>query len=203
MKELHSLNKLIDAFKSFPSIGSKTAERMGYNILDMDDEEVKNLIDSINEAKKGIHPCPICGLLTEDEICYVCKDANRNHSICIVLSYPKDVINFEKLNSYHGVYHVLNGVISSLHGIGPEDLRIEELIKRIQDENIREIIIATNPTLEGETTALYLAKILENYDVKVTRLAYGLPAGGQLDYVDELTIEKALDNRTNIKKEDK
>ena len=203
MKELHSLNKLIDALKSFPSIGSKTAERMGYNILDMDDEEVKNLIDSISEAKNEIHQCPICGLLTEDDRCYVCKDLNRNHSICIVLAYPKDVINFEKLNSYHGVYHVLNGVISSLHGIGPEDLKIDELIQRIKNEGIKEIIIATNPTLEGETTALYLARILEKYDVKVTRLAYGLPAGGQLDYVDELTIEKALDNRTDLKKEGK
>ncbi len=203
MKELHSLNKLIDALKSFPSIGSKTAERMGYSILDMDDDEVNNLIESINSAKHDIHQCPICGLLTEDDECYICKDANRDHSVCIVLSYPKDVVNFEKLNSFHGVYHVLNGVISSLHGVGPEDLRINELTERIKKENIKEIIIATNPTLEGETTALYLARILKDYDVKVTRLAYGLPAGGQLDYVDEVTIEKALDNRTNLKKEDK
>lgn len=202
MKELHSLNKLIDAFKSFPSIGSKTAERMGYNILDMDDGEVKKLIDSITEAKRDIHQCPICGLLTEDDKCSVCSNTNRSHSICIVLSYAKDVVNFEKLENYHGVYHVLNGVISSLHGVGPEDLRINELVERIKKENIKEIIIATNPTLEGETTALYLAKILQDYDVKVTRLAYGLPAGGQLDYADEITIEKALDNRVNLKKGD-
>ena len=202
MKELRSLNKLIDALKSFPSIGSKTAERMGYNILDMDDDEVKKLVDSINEAKHEIHQCPICGLLTEDDKCYICSNTNRNHSICIVLSYAKDVINFEKLETYHGVYHVLNGVISSLHGVGPDDLRINELVERIKKENIKEIIIATNPTLEGETTALYLAKILKDYDVKVTRLAYGLPAGGQLDYADEITIEKALDNRVNLKKGD-
>ncbi|MFA6667151.1 MAG: recombination mediator RecR [Bacilli bacterium] len=199
MKELQSLNNLVDAFKSFPSIGSKTAERMGYSVLDMSEEEVNNLVKAINEAKKEIHPCPICGLLTEEDKCSVCKDPNRNHSICIVLSYPKDVINFEKLESYHGVYHVLGGVISSVHGIGPDDLKINELISRISKEGIKEIIIATNPTLEGETTALYLSRILKKYDVKVTRLAYGLPAGGQLDYVDELTIEKALDNRTDLK----
>lgn len=199
MKELQSLNNLVDAFKSFPSIGSKTAERMGYSVLDMSEEEVNNLVKAINEAKKEIHPCPICGLLTEEDKCSVCKDPNRNHSICIVLSYPKDVINFEKLESYHGVYHVLGGVISSVHGIVPDDLKINELISRISKEGIKEIIIATNPTLEGETTALYLSRILKKYDVKVTRLAYGLPAGGQLDYVDELTIEKALDNRTDLK----
>lgn len=199
MKELRSLNKLIDAFKSFPSIGSKTAERMGYSLLDMDDEEVNNLLKAISEAKSEIHACPICGLLTEDEECSICKGQNRDHSVCIVLSYAKDVYNFEKLENYHGVYHVLNGVISSLHGVGPEDLRINELLERIPKEGIKEIILATNPTLEGETTALYIARILKDKNVKVTRLAYGLPAGGQLEYVDELTIEKALDNRTDIK----
>lgn len=199
MKELLSLNKLIDAFKSFPSIGSKTAERMAYSLLDMDEENVNNLLKAISDAKHEIHACPICGLLTEEDKCSICKDPNRDHSICIVLSDAKDVYNFEKLNNYHGVYHVLNGVISSLHGVGPDDLRIKELIKRIDDEKIKEIVIATNPTLEGETTALYIARILKDKNVKVSRLAYGLPAGGHLEYVDELTIEKALDNRTNIK----
>ena len=199
MKELPSLNKLIDAFKSFPSIGSKTAERMAYSLLDMDEENVNNLLKAISDAKHEIHACPICGLLTEEDKCSICKDPNRDHSICIVLSDAKDVYNFEKLNNYHGVYHVLNGVISSLHGVGPDDLRIKELIKRIDDGKIKEIVIATNPTLEGETTALYIARILKDKNVKVSRLAYGLPAGGHLEYVDELTIEKALDNRTNIK----
>ncbi len=199
MKELPSLNKLIDAFKSFPSIGSKTAERMAYSLLNMDEENVNNLLKAISDAKHEIHACPICGLLTEEDKCSICKDPNRDHSICIVLSDAKDVYNFEKLNNYHGVYHVLNGVISSLHGVGPDDLRIKELIKRIDDEKIKEIVIATNPTLEGETTALYIARILKDKNVKVSRLAYGLPAGGHLEYVDELTIEKALDNRTNIK----
>lgn len=199
MKELHSLNNLVDAFKSFPSIGSKTAERMGYSILGMTDEEVDQLIKAISDAKKEIHACPICGLLTEEPICSVCSDQNRSHATCIVLSSPKDVASFEKLQSYHGVYHVLNGVISSVHGVGPDDLRIKELIERIPKEGIKEVIIATNPTLEGETTALYLSRILKDFDIKVTRLAYGLPAGGQLDYVDEYTIEKALDGRTDIK----
>jgi len=199
MKELQSLNNLVDAFKTFPSVGSKTAERMGYSVLDMSDEEVDELVNAISKAKKSIHACPVCGLLTEDDTCSICKDPNRNHSTCIVLSYPKDVISFERLESYRGTYHVLNGVISSLHNMGPDDLRISELIQRIPSEGIKEVIIATNPTLEGETTARYLSKILRNYDVKVTRLGYGIPANGQLDYVDDLTIEKALDNRTDLK----
>jgi len=198
MKELNSLNELIEAFSNFPSIGSKTAERMGYSVLDMSNDEVDNLITAITKAKKEIHPCPICGLLTEDDVCSICKDQNRNKQLCIVISNAKDVFGFEKLHTYHGTYHVLGGVISSVHGVGPNDLRINELKERIVKENIKEIIVATNPTVEGETTALYLGRILKPLNVKVTRLAYGLPAGGQLDYVDELTISKALDGRTDL-----
>lgn len=199
MKELQTLNNLIDSFKQFSSIGSKTAERMAFNLLEMDDEQVKSLLENINDAVSKIHNCPVCGLLTEEEKCSVCSDQNRTHEICIVLSQAKDVINFEKLQKYHGIYHVLGGDISSIHGIGPEDLKIKELIQRIESEHIKELIIATNPTIEGETTALYISRLLKDKDIKVTRLAYGIPAGGQLEYVDELTIEKALNNRTNIK----
>jgi len=198
MKELNSLNELIEALKNFQSIGSKTAERMGYNVLDMSDDEVDAIIKAISKAKKEIHACPICGLLTEHKVCSICEDENRDHSTCIVLANAKDVIGFEKLNSYHGVYHVLGGVISSVHGIGPDDLRIKELQERITKENIKEVIVATNPTVEGETTALYLSRVLKPFNVKVSRLAYGLPAGGQLDYVDEFTISKALDGRTDL-----
>ena len=198
MKELNSLNNLIEAFKSFRSIGSKTAERMGYNILDMDETEVADLVKAITKAKKEIHACPICGLLTEEKTCSICSDKNRDHSICIVIANAKDVINFEKVHTFHGIYHVLGGVISSVHGIGPNDLRIKELQNRIVQEGIKEIIIATNPTTEGETTALYLSRILKEYNIKITRLAYGLPAGGQLDYIDEITIGKAIDGRTEL-----
>jgi len=199
MKELNSLNNLIDALKTFPSIGSKTAERMGYSVLSMTDEEVSKLITAIENAKKDIHSCPNCGLLTEDDVCSVCKDPNRTHDVCIVISNPKDVYSFEKLETYHGVYHVLGGVISGIHGVGPEDLKIKELLERIPKENIKELVLATDPTLDGETTALYISRLASKLNVKVTRLAYGLPAGGQLDYVDELTIKKALDNRTDLK----
>jgi len=199
MKELNSLNNLIDALKTFPSIGSKTAERMGYSVLSMTEEEVNKLITAIERAKKDIHSCPNCGLLTEDEVCSVCKDPNRTHDVCIVISNPKDVYSFEKLETYHGVYHVLGGVISGIHGVGPEDLKIKELLERIPKENIKELVLATDPTLDGETTALYISRLASKLNVKVTRLAYGLPAGGQLDYVDELTIKKALDNRTDLK----
>jgi recombination protein RecR len=199
MKELNSLNNLVEAFKSFPSIGSKTAERMGYSVLDMSDAQVEELIEAIEKAKKEIHSCPICGLLTEDDECSICKDPNRNHEQCIVLSNAKDVYKFENIESYRGVYHVLGGLISSIHGVGPDDLKINELLARVAKENIKEVIIATNHTLEGETTALYLAKLLSQLNVKVTRLAYGLPAGGEVDYADDLTIKTALDNRTDLK----
>lgn len=199
MKELNSLNNLIDALKAFPSIGSKTAERMGYSVLNMSNEEVAHLIKTIETAKQEIHPCPNCGLLTEDDICSICKDPNRSHDTCIVISNAKDVYNFEKLESYYGVYHVLGGVISGLHGVTPDDLKIKELLVRIPKEGIKELILATDPTLDGETTALYISRLVSKMNVKVTRLAYGLPAGGQLDYVDELTIKKALENRTDLK----
>ena len=199
MKDLPSLESLIISLSSLPSIGSKTAERLAFNIIDKDDEEINLLIKSITNAKKRIHHCPICGILTEFDNCSICSNKERDHSICIVISQSKDVFNFEKISSFNGTYHVLNGDLSSIKGITPDKLRINELIERIPKENIREIIIATNPTIEGETTALYLSRILKDFDIKITRLAYGLPANGQLEYVDELTIEKAIKNRTNLK----
>lgn len=202
MNELKSIIDLTNAFSKFPSVGSKTAERMAYAILNMDKQTVDFLLASITNATTKIHPCPICGILTEDDLCQVCKDHNRDHSQCIVIPSSKDSLLFESMN-YHGVYHVLGGEISSYHGLTPEKLRIQELIKRIENENIKEIIIATNPNIEGDTTALYLAKILENRDVIVSRIGFGLPVGGQLDYADSLTIKRSFDNRTSYKKESK
>lgn len=198
MKELLSLNKLIEAFKSFPSVGSKTAERMGYNILNMPQDKVDAIVNAIIEAKSKIHYCPNCGALTEDELCSICLDNERDHSTCIVVQDAKDIYAFEKLNSYRGSYHVLGGVISSLHGVGPDDLKINELKQRIVKEGIKELILATSPTIEGETTALYISRILKNDSLKISRLAYGMPAGSQLEYVDELTIEKAIEGRTDL-----
>ncbi len=198
MNELKSISKLKEALSSFPSIGEKTAERMAYSLLDMDDDKVNFIIESIKEAKEKVHFCNKCGILIDTEKCPICEDSSRDHSICLVVSYPKDVIPFEKTNSFKGTYHSLNGEISSIKGIGIKDLNILNLEKRIKEENIKELILATNPTLEGETTALYLSKFLEKYNIKITKLARGIPIGGSLEYSDELTLIKALEGRGEI-----
>ena len=201
MKELKSIIDLTNSFKKFPSVGSKSAERMAYALLDMDKSEIDEIINAIENVSTKVHQCPICGVLTENNICSICEDKNRNHTTCIVVSHSKDVLAFEEIGTYHGVYHVLNGEISAYHGVTPKDLRISELLDRINKEDIKEIIIATNPNIEGDTTALYLAEILKNKDVKVSRIGFGMPIGGQLDYTDSYTLKKSLENRTSIKEE--
>ena len=201
MKELKSIIDLTNSFKKFPSVGSKSAERMAYALLDMDKSEIDEIINAIENVSTKVHQCPICGVLTENNICSICEDKNRNHSTCIVVSHSKDVLAFEEIGTYHGVYHVLNGEISAYHGVTPKDLRISELLDRINKEDIKEIIIATNPNIEGDTTALYLAEILKNKDVKASRIGFGMPIGGQLDYTDSYTLKKSLENRTSIKEE--
>lgn len=201
MKELKSIIDLTNSFKKFPSVGSKSAERMAYALLDMDKSEIDEIINAIENVSTKVHQCPICGVLTENNICSTCEEKNRNHSTCIVVSHSKDVLAFEEIGTYHGVYHVLNGEISAYHGVTPKDLRISELLDRIDKEDIKEIIIATNPNIEGDTTALYLAEILKNKNVKVSRIGFGMPIGGQLDYTDSYTLKKSLENRTSIKEE--
>ncbi len=198
MKELLSIINLTESFKSFPSIGEKSAERMAYYLLDMDQEKVNFLIKSIEEARTKVHQCSNCGALIDTSTCPFCE-SERKHDTCIVVAYPKDILTFEKLDTFKGVYHVLNGEISSIKGKSIKDLRVDELKERIKKEHIKELIIATNPTIEGETTALFLAKVLENEDIKVTRLAHGVPMGGNIEYSDNLTILKALENRTDLK----
>lgn len=198
MKDLKSINRLIDSYTRLPSVGKKSAERMAYATLNMDEETVKEFAEALMDVKRKIKQCPKCGLYIEDDECEICKDATRDHQTVIVLSYAKDAYNFEKLNSYRGVYHVLNGVISAIKGVGVEDLNIASLIKRVDEDNIKEVIIATDPTVEGETTALYIAKLLEEKNVTVSRLAYGLPMGGHIDYADSMTIMKALEGRKKI-----
>lgn len=198
MKELKSVTKLIESFSRLPGVGHKSAEKMAYSVLEMADEDVEMFSEALVELKRNVHHCPICGTYTEDEICEICSDENRDKTKIIVVSYPKDVASFEKLGVYNGRYHVLGGVLSAVNGVGINDLNIAGLEKRIKEDGVQEIIIATNPTTEGETTALYLARILEKDNVNVTRLAYGLPMGGHLEYADSLTLSKALEGRKKI-----
>lgn len=199
MRELESFHRLVESFRKLPSVGQKSAERMAYAILEMKEEDVTAFSLALTDVKKKIHPCAKCGIYTEQDVCEICLDPKRDHHTMIVVSYEKDVAAFERIESIHGIYHVLHGALSAVHGVGVQDLNIDSLLERIVNEDIHEVILATNPTIEGETTALFLAKLLESYPVKVTRLAYGLPMGGHLDYADALTLEKALEGRTNIK----
>ena len=198
MKELSSIAKLTDSFQRLPGIGHKTAEKMAYQILEMKDENVAYFADALREVKQKIHHCPICGAYTESAMCDVCANEMRDKTKIMVVAYPKDVIAFERIGAYDGVYHVLGGVLSSINGVTIENLHISALFDRIKEQKVEEIIVATPPNTEGETTALYLAKILSETGVKVTRIAYGLPLGGHLEYADALTLTKALEGRNKI-----
>ncbi len=188
---------LVNNFRKLPGVGLKTAERYAFDCLTWKQEEIDEFIRNIDLAKSYLRPCVICGNLAEHDKCDICADNERDHSTICVVETIKDVVAMEKTQEYQGVYHVLNGVISTSKGIMPDDLNIQSLIDRI-DENTKEIIIATNPTVEGETTALYLSKLLGKKNVSVTRIAHGLPMGGHLDYADELTLIKAIEGRKKI-----
>ena len=189
-------NNLIDQLSKLPGIGKKTAQRLAFYILKSDDTYIKNLSDAINYIKKGIKFCDNCGIMSVHNICHICKDNDRKNNIICVVEQPQDIYAFEKTNSFKGEYHVIGGVLSPLDGIGPDDLNLEQLYKRVKAG--MEIIIATNPSIEGDTTSLYLAKMLEKLGAKVTRLARGLPVGGDLEYMDELTLARAIEGRTII-----
>ena len=187
-------DKLIEHLRRLPGLGEKSAERFAYFLLDQDEEYLEEFGNTLYDLKDKIGFCPVCGFISDKNECELCKDENRDRSKILVVSYSKDVIAIEKTKAYNGLYHVLNGVISSKKGIYPDDLNIEALLKRIDDE-VKEVIVATSPTFDGETTALYLDKILGSKGVLVTRLASGLPMGASLDYADELTLIKAMNNR--------
>ena len=190
-----SIEKLIECFKILPSVGNKTAERYALAMLEAPKEKIEQLIEALQLVSNEIKRCPICGNLTDKQLCSICCDENRDNTTICIVQQPKDVIAMEKVKSYKGLYHVLYGAISPLKGILPEDLNIESLFSRI-NENIKEVIIATNPTLEGDTTALYLIKALKKYpNITITKLANGLPIGANLDYADEMTLTRALDGR--------
>lgn len=191
------LARLIDELKKFPGVGNKTGERYAFELLERSAEDIDAFVESIVDATQNLKGCETCGNITSSTKCDICLDKGRDHSLICVVSYPKDIIAMEKTKQFKGVYHVLHGVISTFKGILPEDINLESLIDRIDDQ-VKEVIVATNPTLEGETTALYIAKRLADKKVAVTRLASGLPMGGMLDYADELTLIKAMDGRKKI-----
>jgi len=198
MEELKSLTRLQESLAKLPSVGKKSAERMAFAMLDMDDDDLLEFSEAIRDLKNKIHHCPICGNITEQEECEICRDESRDRTTLMVVSSPKDIMAFESADGFNGVYHVLGGTISLTKGKGVDDLNISSLLERVDKGEIKEIILATNPTVDGETTALYLAKLLQSKDVNVTRLAYGLPMGGNLDYADALTLAKAIEGRRKI-----
>ena len=188
---------LSEQFAKLPGIGMKTAQRLAYAVMSMSDEDARKFSDAILSVKKDVGYCKVCCNLTENDICPICDDLNRDKSLICVVESPKDVSAFERTNEYKGTYHVLHGLISPINGIGPDDIRIKELLSRV-DGNTSEIIMATNPTVEGEATAMYTAKLLKPLGVRVTRLAFGIPVGGHLEFADEVTLFKALENRNDM-----
>ena len=191
-----SANALIEQLSRLPGVGRKTAQRLAFYILKSDNEEIKNLSEAITNIKKNIIFCDCCGIMTENTICEICTDSDREDSVICVVEEPQDIYVFEKTNSFKGRYHVLGGVLSPLDGVGPDDLNLKSLYERV--EHGMEIILATNPSIEGDTTSLYLAKMLENLGAKVTKLARGLPVGSDLEYMDELTLARAMEGRTVV-----
>ena len=189
---------LIECFKKYPGIGEKTAERLALASINMDSDIVDLFSKSLKDGKTKIKKCSRCGSLTEDDLCQICTDKSRDTSTLCVVEECKNVILFETIGSYKGIYHVLGGLISPLEGINPEDIHIDKLIDRIKNENIKEVILAIKPSVEGETTALYIRKMLEGTDVKISKIAHGIPMGADIDYIDPLTLEMAIEDRTTI-----
>ncbi|WP_125710852.1 recombination mediator RecR [Lacticaseibacillus porcinae] len=193
------IEKLIDSYMKLPGIGSKTATRLAFYTIDMARSDVKAFADSLIDASTKLHYCTICGNITEQDPCEICSDPTRDQKSILVVEQPKDVMSFDRTNEYHGLYHVLHGVLSPIEGRGPEDLNIESLIKRLQNNTaVQEVIVATNATPEGEATAQYLARLIKPAQIKVTRLAHGLAVGSDIEYADEMTLLKAVEGRTEI-----
>ena len=193
-----ALERLSEQFARLPGIGSKTAQRLAFYMLGLPQEQAEEFAETILQARRTVHLCPICQNLTDQGVCPICADPERDQSLICVVAEPKDVIAMERAREYTGVYHVLHGVISPLSHVGPDDIRIRELLERVQSGTVREIIMATNPDTEGEATAMYLSRLLRGLGVKVTRLAYGIPVGSQLEYADEVTLLRALNGRQEM-----
>lgn len=194
---LKSLQNLIESFERLPGIGHKTAERLAYAVLNMDQSSVERFAQSLMDTKNKIHPCPICGVYTEEPICEICSSEDREPTTLVVVAHSKDALSIEKISKKYK-YHVLNGEIAMMKGITPDKLTIAQLLARIESEGITELILATNPTIEGETTSQYIFNLLRNKNISISRLAYGLPMGGEIDYLDSLTIDRAFTGRTKL-----
>ena len=193
-----SFSKLIEVFQKMPGVGHKSAVRMAYHVLSLSKEETDDIINAISDAKEKIRYCSQCYNITESDPCEICSNHKRDHSVICVMEQAKDVIALEKTREFFGVYHVLHGSISPMDGIGPEDLRIKELVARIADGSVKEVIMANSPSIEGEATAMYISRLIKPFGVKVTRIAYGLPVGGDLEYADQVTLVKAMEGRHEI-----
>ena len=193
-----SIKNLVESFKYLPGIGEKTAERLAFSILELEDEQIEMFSDSLKEVKEKVHKCKECNTLTDEELCFVCNDPTRDNKVLCVVEDTKSVFLFEKLGMFHGKYHVLDGLISPLDGVNPEDIGLGKLMDRINKDKYEEIIFAFKPGIEGETTALYIKKILEDLNIKITRLATGVPMGADMEYIDSLTLERAIKDRKVI-----
>ncbi len=193
-----SLEKLIDSFASLPGVGRKSASRYAYRILDMEEQDALSFAQAITDARANVHRCPICHNLTDSDQCSICSDENRDRSVICVVESPRDVNSIEKTREYKGLYHVLHGLISPMDGIGPEQLYIKDLLTRLASDEVKEVIMATNPTVEGESTAVYISRLIKPMGIKVTRLATGLPMGANMEYADEVTIFRALEGRKEL-----
>ena len=193
-----AVENLIDEFAKLPGIGRKSAQRLAFHVLNLPKEQAQSFAEAIVKAKETVHTCPKCQNLTDQDLCPICANPARDTTTVCVVADPKDVIAFEKTREYKGLYHVLHGTISPLNHIGPDDIRIRELLNRVAEEDIQEVIIATNPDTEGEATAMYIARLLAPFGIRVSRLAYGIPVGGHLEYIDEVTLMRALEGRQTI-----
>lgn len=192
-----SVRNLIDSLKNLPGIGEKSAERMAFSILNFDDEKIDNFEKSLHDIK-NIKRCPICNNITDMDKCYICNNPNRLDDTIFVVEKPKDIVLFEKMGNYNGKYHVLDGLISPLEGINPEDINIDTLVKRVENNNVKEVIIVLKPSIEGETTMHYIKKILSKYDVRVSKIPIGIPMGTDIEYIDSMTLEMAFEDRKDI-----
>ncbi len=193
-----SLENLIDKFAALPGIGRKSAQRLAFHVLSLPEPEALAFADAITEARRSVRCCKVCQNLTEGEICSLCASDRRDHSTICVVSEPRDVLSIERGREYNGVYHVLHGALSPMNHVGPEDIRIKELLRRAAEENVEEVIMATNPDTEGEATAMYISRLLKPFQIKVTRLAYGIPVGSNLDFADDATLNRAMEGRTEM-----